>query len=80
MAWPKASAGAHARGEPGAVAAERVRDVVCGMMIDPGAAAATSVYRGETFYFCAPACKEAFDAEPARFAPARGMLARLRRR
>ena len=50
-----------------AAPAERVRDVVCGMMIDPAAAAATSVHAGQTYYFCAAICKQRFDAEPARY-------------
>jgi Cu+-exporting ATPase len=44
-----------------------VRDVVCGMTIDPRRAAGTSVYQGQTYYFCALSCKERFDAEPARY-------------
>jgi Cu+-exporting ATPase len=78
MAWPKGSEAGHASDDT--TVGERVRDVVCGMMIDPASAAATSVYRKETFYFCAPACKQRFDAEPDKFAPARGLLGRLRRR
>jgi Cu+-exporting ATPase len=45
----------------------RVRDVVCGMMIRPETAAASSVHQGQTYYFCAPVCKQRFDAEPARY-------------
>ncbi|HXH22533.1 MAG TPA: YHS domain-containing protein, partial [Dehalococcoidia bacterium] len=78
MAWPKGSETAHLPGPQ--EGGQRVRDVVCGMTIDPARAAATSLYRNETFYFCAPACKQRFDAEPAKFAPARGLLDRLRRR
>ena len=44
-----------------------VKDPVCGMEIDPKDAAATSDYEGATHYFCAIACKERFDAEPAKF-------------
>jgi len=44
-----------------------VKDPVCGMEIDPASAAATSEYEGTTYYFCAVACKEQFDAEPAKF-------------
>jgi YHS domain-containing protein len=44
-----------------------VKDPVCGMEIDPKEAAATSDYEGVTYYFCAIACKERFDAEPAKF-------------
>jgi Cu+-exporting ATPase len=43
---------------------EKVTDVVCGMMIDPQTAAATSEYRGQTYYFCARGCKVAFDRNP----------------
>ena len=41
------------------------RDVVCGMEVDPAKAAATSEYNGKTYYFCAKACKNKFDAEAA---------------
>jgi Cu+-exporting ATPase len=57
-----------------------VKDAVCGMEIDPKDAAAISDYEGTTYYFCAIACKERFDAEPAKFlgtaeVPARPSLA-----
>jgi len=44
------------------------RDVVCGMNVDPAKAAATSEYNGKTYYFCAKACKNKFDAEPQKYA------------
>lgn len=44
-----------------------VRDVVCNMRIDPATAAGTSVYEGVTYYFCAPICKQRFDANPLQF-------------
>jgi len=37
------------------------------MKVDRKKAAATSEYRGETYYFCAKGCKEAFDKEPGKF-------------
>ena len=43
------------------------RDVVCGMDVDPAKAAATSVYDGKTYYFCAKACKNKFDADPQKY-------------
>ena len=52
--------------EPQAVD-ETVRDVVCGMTIDPRTAAATSEHAGTTYYFCAAVCKTRFDPEPARY-------------
>jgi YHS domain-containing protein len=45
----------------------QVKDLVCGMDIDPATAAAKSEYMGKTYYFCAPGCKRAFDADPARY-------------
>jgi YHS domain-containing protein len=43
------------------------RDVVCGMDVDPAKAPATSEYNGKTYYFCAKACKNKFDAEPQKY-------------
>ena len=46
---------------------EAVKDLVCGMMIDPQTAAATSEYKGQTYYFCARGCKIAFDKDPEKY-------------
>jgi YHS domain-containing protein len=46
---------------------EKVKDLVCGMMIDPKTAAATSEYKGQTYYFCAKGCKVAFDKDPEKY-------------
>lgn len=43
------------------------KDPVCGMTVDEKKAAATSDYKGKTYYFCAPGCKKAFDAEPEKY-------------
>jgi YHS domain-containing protein len=40
------------------------KDPVCGMEVDPDRAAATAEYQGETYYFCSPGCKAAFEKEP----------------
>ncbi len=45
-------------------------DPVCKMTVDECAPAATSEYRGVTYFFCAPGCKAAFDEDPQRFLPA----------
>ena len=42
-------------------------DPVCGMEVDPQSAAATSEYQGQTYYFCAHGCKEAFDRNPEEY-------------
>jgi YHS domain-containing protein len=42
-------------------------DPVCGMQVDPQTARHTSEYDGQTYYFCAPGCKRAFDADPQQY-------------
>lgn len=42
-------------------------DPVCGMEVDEKTAAATSDYKGKTYYFCAPGCKRSFDKEPEKY-------------
>ncbi len=42
-------------------------DPVCDMQVDEEKAAATSEYRGKTYYFCAPGCKKAFDQDPEKY-------------
>jgi Cu+-exporting ATPase len=49
------------------MAIQLVKDLVCGMEIDPTTAAATSEYKGETYYFCAVGCKNDFDADPEKY-------------
>jgi Cu+-exporting ATPase len=44
-----------------------VRDPVCGMSVDPAAAADRSEHAGHTYYFCGRRCRERFEAEPARY-------------
>jgi YHS domain-containing protein len=43
------------------------KDPVCGMDVDEKKAAATSVYKGETYYFCAEVCKKKFDHDPGKY-------------
>ncbi|MEK6726373.1 MAG: heavy metal translocating P-type ATPase [Deltaproteobacteria bacterium] len=43
------------------------KDPVCGMDVDPAKAAGTSIYKGETIYFCNVNCKKKFDAEPEKY-------------
>ncbi len=47
-----------------------VKDVVCGMTVDPKTAAAKSEYQGQMYYFCAKGCKAAFDKNPAKYTSA----------
>ena len=43
------------------------KDPVCNMTVDEQKAAATSSYKGMTYYFCAKICKEKFDKDPEKF-------------
>jgi len=43
------------------------KDPVCGMDVDPKSAAGKSEYQGQTYYFCSPGCKQAFDKEPEKY-------------
>ena len=42
-------------------------DPVCGMSVDPAAAAATREHDGVTFAFCSEHCAATFDADPHRY-------------
>ncbi|HEY41816.1 MAG TPA: HAD-IC family P-type ATPase, partial [Dehalococcoidia bacterium] len=42
-------------------------DPVCHMEVDESTAAATSEYKGKTYYFCAVGCKKAFDQDPEKY-------------
>ena len=44
------------------------KDLICGMQVDEKSAVGTSEYQGETYYFCSPGCKAAFDKEPEKYA------------
>lgn len=43
------------------------KDPVCGMNVEESKAAATSSYKGQTYYFCAKGCKESFDKDPEKY-------------
>jgi Cu+-exporting ATPase len=42
-------------------------DPVCHMEVEESTAAATSEYKGKTYYFCAVGCKKAFDQDPEKY-------------
>lgn len=50
----------------------KVKDPVCGMMIDAASAAGVSENENDTYYFCSPVCKQKFDANPVVFAEGEG--------
>ena len=46
-------------------------DPICQMTVDIASARFFTEFEGQTYYFCCPACKKKFEAEPARYlAPA----------
>jgi Cu+-exporting ATPase len=62
--------GAHAHHDHGAMPANagtKVKDPVCGMLVDPATAKHKAEHEGRTYYFCNPRCREKFVAEPARY-------------
>jgi len=46
---------------------ERVKDVVCGMMVDPERSAGALDYRGKKYHFCGKNCIARFEADPEKF-------------
>lgn len=44
-----------------------VKDPVCGMEVDENQAKHKTQHAGETYYFCASACKETFEKDPERY-------------
>jgi YHS domain-containing protein len=43
------------------------RDPICGMEVSESQAAASLEYKGQTFYFCALSCYDAFNRDPERY-------------
>lgn len=50
------------------LAAEEVKDVVCGMKGSAADFKYKSEYKEKTYHFCSAGCKEKFDKEPAKYA------------
>jgi YHS domain-containing protein len=46
------------------------RDIVCDMAVDEQTASDKKLvmqYKGQTYYFCSPECKQAFDIDPQHY-------------
>ena len=43
------------------------KDLVCDMDVDEKTAKWKTVYKGKTYYFCAPGCKKSFEANPEEY-------------
>src|SRR5512144_1009499 len=48
-------------------APERVRDPVCGMLVDPHETPHRAQYEGKPYYFCSTGCQSKFLVKPAKF-------------
>ena len=44
-----------------------VKDLVCGMDVDPATATGRTDYKGQTYFFCGSRCKEKFDLDPGHY-------------
>jgi P-type Cu+ transporter len=49
------------------VASGKVKDPVCGMMIDPHTTSHRAQYQGKPYYFCSSGCQSKFMANPAKY-------------
>ena len=67
--WTDGAVPQAAKPEPAAVQTSGIAiDPVCKMEVEIATADYSSEYGGVTYYFCAPGCKTAFDADPATYA------------
>ncbi len=57
----------HHDGPSASDVAQKVKDPVCGMTVDPQTAKHRAEAAGAPYYFCSSKCREKFVAEPARY-------------
>lgn len=55
----------------------KVRDPVCGMILEDVDAKAQSTFEGTTYYFCRDTCKHSFDEHPEQYAETTGLSAEM---
>ncbi len=46
---------------------EAIIDPVCGMNVPPGKRDLVAEYQGSSYYFCAEACRKAFEKNPEKY-------------
>jgi Cu+-exporting ATPase len=51
------------------------KDLVCGMDVDEAQPAGTSIYKGQTYYFCSQGCRKKFEANPELYIKAEAAVA-----
>jgi len=59
--------GAACRGAHTSVADARVKDPVCGMLVEPERTPHRAVHEGATYHFCSAGCRTKFLIDPARY-------------
>lgn len=59
-------------GLPILASAPRVKDPVCGMMVDPQKSAGKVAHGDQTYYFCSKRCAERFEKDPQKYLAAPG--------
>src|SRR5437899_4263343 len=67
---PDVSTGESGKSPLSVVSSETARfiDPVCGMSVEPTTArGGSATHGGKTYYFCAPSCREKFQADPQRY-------------
>jgi len=62
----RSTPGGDNEGAPASAPVDAV-DPVCDMLVDVATARFVSEHEGQTYYFCCPACKKKFEADPARY-------------
>jgi xanthine dehydrogenase accessory factor len=62
----RSAPGVDHEGTPAAAPVDAI-DPVCDMLVDVATARFVSEHEGQTYYFCCPACKKKFEADPARY-------------
>ena len=67
VGWVQRLSGRRRAGQELKEKGRTAKDPVCGMEVDAERAVGISVHNGRTYYFCAPGCKQAFDANPEKY-------------
>ncbi|RBO98678.1 heavy metal translocating P-type ATPase [Pseudochrobactrum asaccharolyticum] len=65
----------HGHHHDGHESGNRVKDPVCGMMVDPAAGKPHMTYKGHEYHFCSDSCHSKFKADPEKYLTAQSAAA-----
>ncbi len=65
----------HGHHHGGHESGNRVKDPVCGMMVDPAAGKPHMTYKGHEYHFCSDSCQSKFKADPEKYLTAQSAAA-----